>query len=545
MKVPSLYSKEVMKHFKSPKNVGVIKNADGVGRVGNMACVLPFVNVWSNPSLIPIQELKNNQLVFSHDSKYNLITQIHSRNYKGKAIVIKNRLGKLSVTPEHLFLSMKVPKTDYYLRTKNKRTLPIGWYHAEDLQKGDILLYTILKKTKDIKTIKVNIKKFKYDFRSKPLPSNVKVDENFLRLAGYFIAEGHSTTEITRSSVSFALHIKEKDIASDIVNTIKKIFNLDTRIIEIEDKNSMRLIISSSILARFFLSLFGSNAENKHLPHDFLFLPLKKQKSIIYGLWRGDGYVNINRKGPRAEFSTISYLLAQQLKTLLLRQGIVCSLYMENGKERKGVYHQTAYRIHIGEKNSLEKICEILGINWKSQNNGQKKSWISDNYLFTPITKMEFQNYIGPVHNLEVKNSKSFVTDCATLHNCGDIMELYIKVKSDKIVDIKFQTFGCVVALAVSSMLTEIAKGKTIEQAIKITNKDILKKAVKVPPIKIHCSVLAADALHEAIYDYLSKNKKSIPEELQKEHERIKSVLKQVEKTHKEFIEFEEKVLEK
>jgi nitrogen fixation NifU-like protein len=128
---------------------------------------------------------------------------------------------------------------------------------------------------------------------------------------------------------------------------------------------------------------------------------------------------------------------------------------------------------------------------------------------------------------------------------CGDIMELYIKVKNDKIVDIKFQTFGCVVALAVSSMLTEITKGKTINEALKITNKDILKKSGPVPSIKIHCSFLAADALYEAIYDYLSKNKKTIPSNLKKEHERIQSNLKQVEGTHKEFTEFEEKILRK
>jgi len=128
---------------------------------------------------------------------------------------------------------------------------------------------------------------------------------------------------------------------------------------------------------------------------------------------------------------------------------------------------------------------------------------------------------------------------------CGDIMELYIKVKDNKISDIKFQTFGCVVALAVSSMLTEIAKGKTIEASLKITNKDILKKSGPVPPIKIHCSFLAADALYEAIYDYLSKNKKTIPENLKKEHERIQKNLKQVEGTHKDFVDLEENMLEK
>jgi len=128
---------------------------------------------------------------------------------------------------------------------------------------------------------------------------------------------------------------------------------------------------------------------------------------------------------------------------------------------------------------------------------------------------------------------------------CGDIMELYIKVKNDRIVDIKFQTFGCVVAVAVSSMLTEMVKGKTIKEALKITNKDILEKAGKVPSIKIHCSVLAADALKEAIYDYMVKSKKTIPEELKKDHDRIASTLKHVEESHKKFTEFEERILEK
>jgi nitrogen fixation NifU-like protein len=133
---------------------------------------------------------------------------------------------------------------------------------------------------------------------------------------------------------------------------------------------------------------------------------------------------------------------------------------------------------------------------------------------------------------------------------CGDIMELYIKVKKDKkgrefLSDVKFQTFGCVVALAVSSMLTTIAKNKTLEEAIKITNQDVLKKAGPVPPIKIHCSVLVADALHEAIYDYLSKSKKTIPENLKREHERIQNTLKRVEEGHKELTDIEKKLFKK
>lgn len=85
---------------------------------------------------------------------------------------------------------------------------------------------------------------------------------------------------------------------------------------------------------------------------------------------------------------------------------------------------------------------------------------------------------------------------------CGDQMYVYIKVKDNKIKDIKFQTFGCAAAIATSSMITELAKGKTLDKAMKITRDDIAKELGGLPKIKLHCSNLAANALHKAIENY-------------------------------------------
>lgn len=90
---------------------------------------------------------------------------------------------------------------------------------------------------------------------------------------------------------------------------------------------------------------------------------------------------------------------------------------------------------------------------------------------------------------------------------CGDVMTIYIKVQDNKLVDIKFKTFGCAAAIATSSMLTELAKGKTLDEALKITKKDIADALDGLPPIKMHCSNLAADGLRAAIEDYLAKKK--------------------------------------
>jgi len=88
---------------------------------------------------------------------------------------------------------------------------------------------------------------------------------------------------------------------------------------------------------------------------------------------------------------------------------------------------------------------------------------------------------------------------------CGDVMWLYIKVKNNIITDIKFKTFGCGAAIATSSMITELARGKTIEEAKKISRQDVADSLDGLPPVKMHCSNLASDALREAIKDYEAK----------------------------------------
>ena len=91
---------------------------------------------------------------------------------------------------------------------------------------------------------------------------------------------------------------------------------------------------------------------------------------------------------------------------------------------------------------------------------------------------------------------------------CGDIMRMYIKVKDNIITDIKFLTYGCGAAVATSSMVTEMVKGKTIEEALKITNKQVAEALDGLPPIKMHCSLLAEEGIKAAIDDYKKKHEK-------------------------------------
>jgi nitrogen fixation NifU-like protein len=96
---------------------------------------------------------------------------------------------------------------------------------------------------------------------------------------------------------------------------------------------------------------------------------------------------------------------------------------------------------------------------------------------------------------------------------CGDVMKIFIRVEDGRITDIRFQTFGCAAAIATSSMITEMAKGRTLDDAMGITRDEVATELDGLPQIKMHCSNLAADGLHAAIEDYLKKLRGEVPED--------------------------------
>ncbi len=126
--------------------------------------------------------------------------------------------------------------------------------------------------------------------------------------------------------------------------------------------------------------------------------------------------------------------------------------------------------------------------------------------MYTEIVMDHFRNprNVGNIENADgvgqVGNPK-----------CGDIMKIYLKINDDEIIeDVKFETFGCGSAIASSSMATELIKGKSIHEAVEMTNKAVIEALGGLPPVKVHCSVLAEQAVKSALYDYSQKTKKQI-----------------------------------
>lgn len=119
-------------------------------------------------------------------------------------------------------------------------------------------------------------------------------------------------------------------------------------------------------------------------------------------------------------------------------------------------------------------------------------------------TEKVMEHFTNPRNVGEIENADG-VGEVGNM-KCGDIMRIYLKVNEDNIIeDIKFRTFGCGAAIATSSVVTEMVKGKTIDEALQITNAQVAEELGGLPPNKMHCSNLAADALHKAIEDYKNK----------------------------------------
>src|SRR3989338_7265644 len=472
-----LYTQTVKDHFFHPRNLfksdaeleEYRKKADGHGMVGSPACVVPDTSIIAENEIIPINELIQKQRVLGFDGTYNQILQTKSRNYTGDLAILQTKLGKIALTPDHLIFSIKRPRGHKYNYTLNKTNLAPEWNQAGVLKKNDFIIYPRTNSVQDINLVDIKSVKKRYDFKSKALPPKIEINSATMRLFGYFISEGSTRKRLVKSTeVAFSFNINEESYIKDVVQLLDKYFKLKSVIIKDE-----------------------------------------KQRGLICGLWRGDGHINTTRKFPRAGFATISKELANQLKILLLRQGIVPSIYYEGAKISKWAQHQPVYRIHVGDQESLNKIISIVNEDNKNYACRQRNSWFDYDFFYTPITKVSTQKYVGNIYNLETNGTHTYTTDAFSIHNCGDVMEMFIKVdlKTQTIKECKWKTFGCASAIASTSILSEMVKGMKLEEAKKITPADIVKALGGLPARKIHCSVLGDQALRKAIEDYEKKRK--------------------------------------
>jgi 2-oxoglutarate ferredoxin oxidoreductase subunit beta len=378
----------------------------GVKPIWCPGCLVGDTLVVSNPSVKQIKDVKVGDRILNAKGEYKYVAKTIVHQHKGLIYKIRTRcFGSVSATPEHPFVGVRRingrHRQEAFLEEK---------IEAEHLNLGDYLMFPIMNEIKDLETMPLIYNKKLKDTKSRPLPSSLNVNDNLLRLFGYYIAEG----SVHGRSIIFSFNRDEIDFIKDVEELMLNIFGLECHEDTQKGNGGIDLVFNSSDLGEAFGRLFGNCAENKQIPHDFMFLPIAKQAALLRGLWSGDGYFDEVKAG----YVTISVVLSEQVKMLLLRQGIVPSIRTDPAYGM----HKKAYRIYVTRCDEYNKLAGIAGTTFHRANSVKNmSSIIKDGRVYLPICSIKTYPFDGPVYDLTMDDpGHTFVTNVTASGNCGD-----------------------------------------------------------------------------------------------------------------------------
>ena len=376
-------------------------------------CVTPDTLVTTNPSVSPIGQIQPGDRVLTHTGHYRPVRKVLTRNYSGRLYSIKP-LGApfpLKVTQDHPLLvsSRDIVKK---LRLEKKPSPPV-WKTPLELKRGDYLTIPIAKEVRDTGVYEQEIE-VGQPSRGKRLRSKLSLitEPDLFRLIGYYLAEGY----VVRRTVGFAFGEHEKEYIADSARLLEKHFGRVTRRSTIH--NSTHVLLHSVVALQFF-ETFGRGSENKKLPDWVMFAPTEKQRELIRGTWRGDGYLHMPTRGNRSTFfvyTTISKTLAFQLQQLLFRARIVGQIALANHANRKPNYVVTV------RGRFVSAMADLMQVKFEDKRVKTFSRFEMDrDYVYAPVEKISSVEVLDqPVVNLSVEGDESYVAGNVIAHNCTD-----------------------------------------------------------------------------------------------------------------------------
>ncbi|TSA55777.1 DNA primase [bacterium] len=404
-------------------------------------CFLPGSLIKSEKGFHKIEDIQIGDKVLTHNGRYLPVLRTLWRPYKGKIFDIRTRKSSeiTSLTADHEVYVIKTKRCKYQGRKTRicqwycQKSCPAKFYQnykieklpANQLAKDDFLLYPVNQEIRDMALINLNryytrrISNFGPDISK--IPSKIKIDEKFLKLIGYYIAEGSNH----RAYIRFSLGNHEEEFGQEIRVLIKEIFGLKSGIYRRKKgkKTGLEITACNSKLANVFENLCGKGAENKHIPFEFQYLPTEKQRIILDAIHKGDGTegrVAKCKKDRRYKaIGTISLVLAEQLRDILLRLKIAPSFYVRKERiDKKGVHHRKAYNIEWQE-NLLAHYSHFY----------KKKEVL---YWLCPIKEIKARYYKGDTYDLTITKDHSYVVSNFLVSNChkgGDIFTFVMEIE--------------------------------------------------------------------------------------------------------------------
>jgi len=400
-------------------------------------CFPPGTSVVANPSICNIEDISEGSKVLSHRAIHQPVVHLIKHDYTGELVNIKAYDVPVSMTPTHPVYAIerhrrsvdKRDNIDYPDATviETIKHEKAAWVSAEKLERGDIVLYPIDRVVKDVSEVHLPWKSKHFKHFKKTIPCSAEL----LRLIGYYLAEGSFAYRSGRgekhalTGIQLSFNSNETDYIADVEHICHQLLNYNPRQYKLQATHTTMTCIFNRPFARWVKQEFGEYARNKTLPFWIMSLPLKKQKELIRGYWRGDGHTD--KLG--FALTSVNLRLLRQIKHLLLRFDIVASI----SKTR------TWYRLRV-QSSFLPKMQALLGITHpyiSERRYTVARAVIDGDYAYIPIKHVWKSHYSGPVYNMEVDVDNSYVVaGLGAVHNCQPYpaTELYEKYK-DKIIE--------------------------------------------------------------------------------------------------------------
>jgi len=415
-------------------------------------CVLPDTKVLlSDGSTVEIKDIKIGSFVISHTGKVLPVINKFVYDVEEEIINLKVGTDNLYLTSDHKVWAIQSEKCTVnnekiasvickpscvrYCSTKPFESYQLKWIEAGKLKAGDFVVYPrVRSKNREIifdildfvekkEYLRFDDKYVWYEIgsnklKTKKIPRYIPFDKDFAKLLGYYISEGWSRLGERENAVGFGFHKDERDYAKEVQKLLKRVFEIDSTIINHKTRNSLQVIAYSRLVGEFLSSLCCKGANNKRVPFEIVENGKDELvKLLIAYMFRGDGYNGRSNKTVSIKYSTTSYTLASQLKFLLARFGYHASIH----KRKKPIenWHEE-YSVKLSGKQLLNWNNDFPDFRIKipAQKFFRNDSFYTDeDYIYIKIKEVKKIQYKGKVYDITVPVDTSYVANNIAIHN--------------------------------------------------------------------------------------------------------------------------------
>ncbi|MCS6923565.1 MAG: flavodoxin-dependent (E)-4-hydroxy-3-methylbut-2-enyl-diphosphate synthase, partial [Fimbriimonadales bacterium] len=372
-----------------------------------MGCLHPDSPVMTREGLRPIRTVQAGDLVLTDRGDFQPVVQTETHDFEGELIELRCAgMPSVLLTPNHPVLALERPSRPKHDRPRFTNIVACAgrgnearWHAAENLQRGMVVLYPILQGEQAQTCV--------------PEYPDMPVNEAFLTVAACYLAEGSIGGKTGKPHQAFfTFGVQETRLAQRLTNALSA---LGTTPSQRTRRNTQEIILHSTEWAGRLATLFGRRAENKRMPDWMLTLPREQQARLLSVLWRCDGYVGVIKGYPRAQYVTVSPMLAFQVHQILLRLGVAAGLTV-----RKPHNRQPVYTVSITGADALRRFVALMDYKIELPESRQRtgRLGIDNCYLYLPVRETRRVPYRGAVYNLEVAKAHTYTCGLAITHNC-------------------------------------------------------------------------------------------------------------------------------